>query len=218
MQQKTTSPLHTVSPLPVLVIAREGDPFSGLANFYSGATRGTQKVRSITKKDLKREISILDHGDRAFLLAILELKKAYEIRDQFDLRRSWEKALPLLPSPWPGSRADEIEQREFFATFFSQTPDWAKFAVAQSSTKALEDARFVLWFSDKEQRFSPAVYCPNLKTAVFLKAFLGEIHVCPHCSKPFIPSHKGSDYCSPEHRERYRLIRWRARKRAEAAP
>jgi hypothetical protein len=80
-----------------------------------------------------------------------------------------------------------------------------------------DDAKFVIWHSEKENRFIPALYCSNRKTAAFIVQFMGRIRVCPKCGVPFIPLAGNVDYCCPAHREAHRVARsrWRAKQKPE---
>src|SRR6516165_7306041 len=195
-QRKRDLPFQTVSPLPVLVPAGESDSAIGYANFLRQPDGvqvwKTPKVRLIAKKDLREHISKLQKSDRQLLTAILELKKGYEVRDRLAMQHGYE----ALSWPWfPFYKSDSVAEQ---AAFFSET-HWPKFHVVQIVTETLRDARLVLWFFDQKQQFLPAVYCPTVRTAVFLNALLGNAHACPYCKEVFVSTHGNVAYCSEKH-------------------
>jgi len=87
-------------------------------------------------------------------------------------------------------------------------------------TQMLRQSRFVMWYSEEKYgRFLPALYCLDRRTAVFAMRLAEPIRVCQKCETPFIPIAGNVDYCCIEHREAYRVarFRWRAKQRAEEA-
>src|SRR5690348_6359665 len=83
-------------------------------------------------------------------------------------------------------------------------------------TKMVEKARFVAWYSEKEKRFLPGLFCPDWKTAAFATLFVNEIRVCPKCGVLFVPNDSKHRYCIPSHGVSYRQARSRWRKGQKA--
>ena len=82
-------------------------------------------------------------------------------------------------------------------------------------SQALDSARFVLWWSGKQ--FRPALYCPELKAAVYTFLLMSIVAgrgwgVCPHCGEFFVQKRPDQNYCTIAHREAHRVARWRAAK------
>src|SRR5258706_2267133 len=79
----------------------------------------------------------------------------------------------------------------------------------------------VLWWA--EERFIPAIFCLDMKTALYLHTFfiapVGEIgfRICPHCHNQFFQDRPNKDYCCPAHREAHRVARFRNEKKLRAA-
>jgi hypothetical protein len=98
--------------------------------------------------------------------------------------------------------------------------DWnsVQLFLPQLVARVIEDVRLVLWYSRQAHAFIPAISCPNLKTAIFLKMLFGEIRSCPQCRRPFVPVNSNQDYCSLQHQAAYRVARWRANKKEAAQP
>ena len=189
--------------LPVLVPATPGEASDGFANFDSSS----RKVRLVTKSDL--------HGNglrRAIpeqkldlFLGATSLKAAHEKDDQPALEKAYQKLSQWL---W-GSNAPASLPRGF-----SKDRRWARLHLPQLVTSELADVRIVLWWCDTWSSFSPALYCPDLATAVMLKGLWGDLRVCPWCTEPFVPGRPDQQYCRPAHREAHRVARWRAKQKA----
>ncbi len=76
-----------------------------------------------------------------------------------------------------------------------------------------DGARLVLWWN--KERFLPAIWCPNLKTAFYARALLDIVgtksfRLCAFCADWFRQKRTDQDYCSVAHREAHRVARWRA--------
>jgi len=89
-------------------------------------------------------------------------------------------------------------------------PRWL---LSHEVSQALQEARLVLWWN--KERFLPAVWCPNLKTAFYARALLDIVgtksfRVCAYCGDLFRQKRTDQDYCSIAHREAHRVARWRA--------
>jgi ribosomal protein S27AE len=75
----------------------------------------------------------------------------------------------------------------------------------------------------------PAIFCPDYKTAVFVRLVLGKrldlrnrlsksVKFCPRCGKHFVQSHPKQEYDTPKCREAHRVARWRAKQRGTVEP
>jgi hypothetical protein len=76
-------------------------------------------------------------------------------------------------------------------------------------------SRLVLWWTG--ERFSPAIWCDDIKTAFYVRALLSAVggvglRICPHCGDVFFQERRDQNYCSIAHREAHRVARWRAAK------
>lgn len=83
------------------------------------------------------------------------------------------------------------------------------------SEKLSASSRLVLWWTGK--RFTPAIWCDDPKSAIYVRAMLSVvggkgIRICPHCSEIFFQQRPDQNYCSIAHREAHRVARWRAMK------
>jgi hypothetical protein len=187
--------------VPVLVPASQGEPHDGVANFHvireGPRTRSGPKVRVVRNRDLTESAIRKALGqDYDLLTATLDLKKARETGDALLQRRAYSKLMPHLGlADW---------DPEAFSY-----PGWANVFVPRLATAPLEGARLVLWFCSG--RFIPAIYCPDLKTAIFVRAFLS-FQTCPYCGKIFAPDKNNVVYCRPSHSNAHRMARMRARR------
>ena len=77
--------------------------------------------------------------------------------------------------------------------------------------RLMQNARLVMWCSDREQRFLPGVYCPDWKTAAFATMLVSQLRVCPKCEVPFVPKILKQTYHTPSCREAHRMERKRWR-------
>ncbi len=221
--------LRTVTDIPVLIPCEAGKPCDGLANFYAHLL--FEEVRIVKPEELKNLRTSLKPDEARFLADCLALRVAANKRDQLALEGPYERLWPFItgqanwPSPvkviqidpdfhlgWPDPGVAKA-----FASGASGELSWIHVFLPQLVTNALRDVKLVLWWFKKQQKFIPAIFCPDLKTALFLKGLLGEIRICPRCNKPFVPLNANIDYCSPAHREAHRVARWRAQKKLEAS-
>ena len=80
----------------------------------------------------------------------------------------------------------------------------------------LSAARLVLWWTG--EKFKPALWCPDMKTAFYARVLLGILGgkgfcICPHCGVWFIQDRPDQLFCSVSHREAHRVARWRAQQK-----
>jgi hypothetical protein len=154
---------------------------------------------------------------------VSKLKWAYDEGDEFTLRQAFEKLQPYvkgIPSPeviWVDLPSTKKGVKIALGTG-GQDLSIAPGGYSSLMTQILKCTQFVIWYSEKDERLLPALYCPDKKTAVFAMRFTGRILVCPKCDTPFIPIAGNIDYCCIKHRESHRVerFRWRKKQRTEA--
>ncbi len=98
----------------------------------------------------------------------------------------------------------------------SKDPGWMLSYVLSAE---LREVHLVLWWT--KQRFKPALWCPDMKTAFYVRVLLGVVAgkgfcVCPHCEAWFVQDRPDQTYCSVAHREAHRVARWRAQQKQKA--
>jgi len=198
MNVTSNKPLHphrTQLPLPVLIPCEKGKKHDGVANFYRITRAPAPKVRLLRDEDISEEAirRALSVEDQELLQAVLALKGARERKDSLipaDLirkvmvRLGWPKGMDVM-----------------FA--------WPNVHVPRLATELLQEARLVLWYWSG--KFIPVISCPDLRTAIFVRAFL-TLQRCPHCGNIFLPDKENRVYCKPSHGQAHRVRRMRAKK------
>lgn len=214
----TRNTVQTVTtPLPILVEVDRLKDADGRGNFLPGDRAEESAVRVVSEEDIKVRLrTIFSPKEVLLFLGAIQLKQAHDARDELALQQASEKVRPWLPdfvdlrdSQWKGA-----DGRISF-----RITGMRRYAAVLNYCRLMSDmfqhARLVIWFSEKDARLLPALYCPDWKTAAFVMTFAGRLRVCPKCSTMFIPSADNVDYCSPAHREAHRVARWRDRKKRE---
>jgi TDG/mug DNA glycosylase family protein len=72
--------------------------------------------------------------------------------------------------------------------------------LGQSLNFGVKDVTFAIWWSDKEKRFAPGLFCPDAITALHALALTwigkrGGIAACARCGTTFIKSRKKQTHC-----------------------
>jgi hypothetical protein len=203
------------TPLPVLVEVDSLKDADGRAHFLPEDS-SMRVVRVVRDTDLKKRLrTIFSPKELPLLIGAIQLKQALGAGDGLALHQGSEKVRPWLPDfidirDWRWKSADGRISMEFRGKRYSALLNYIKLMADM-----FQSARLVIWFSEKEERLLPALYCPDWKTAAFVVTFTGRLRVCPKCSEIFIPSADNVDYCSPAHREAHRVARWRSRQPAD---
>lgn len=225
--------------LPVLVPATPARG-EGLATFEQELGR-PQPVRIFKDSDLKDAKRHLTESEATHFYAIVALaqslrhpsdsiaienaravlEKAYEIRraeprfgglPPAGLAEGLSRLVGLPPQQslevWEGRRAGPRAALD---------PRWQlSYEVSQA---IFFSARLVLWWTSC--RFTPAIWCQDMKTAFYVRALLTAVggkglRICPHCNEPFLQERPDQSYCSIAHREAHRVARWRAEKASKS--
>lgn len=233
--------INTVTDFPVL-IPSSSDQQEGVATFLSelGPLR---PVRSLRNSDLQNAPRALNPSEANHFAAMMMLRKALGTRPDplamdrakellrvaCELRRKqrdtmrpnaseWEnsdfaKALQAMAGLSSSKEALEVYEGLRPGPRASADPRWL---LSHEVSQALGHARLVLWWNT--ERFLPAVYCPDLKTAFYARALLDIVgtksfRVCTYCGDLFRQKRPDQDYCSIGHREAHRVARWRAKQK-----
>jgi hypothetical protein len=218
--------LHTVtSPLPVLVNLGDEewvkDADGGRAHFLAGE-HSHAFLRLVRSTDVKERLQkIFAPKEISLFLGAIQLRQALDARDEWALQNASQKVRPWLPdfAEIP-TRVLEIDAKRKTASL-KITGINHRYSGFLNYSRLIADmfakARLVMWFSEKDGRFLPALYCPDWKTAACVVTFMGRIRVCPKCSSVFIPSDDKVEYCKPEHGVAYRTARsrWRAKQQVQ---
>jgi hypothetical protein len=186
-----------------------GDSFSTAGGNVEGVA-----IRIVTDRDVRgaQELKrIFPRKDELDLLAgTLDLRYGHMHNDSLTLRRGYDRVWPWVCRE---DRSDESARRKHFVDTYGKDNFYSERWYPQIVAEMLSKARLVVWFSGKARQFVPAIFCPDWKTAAFVKHFLGRLRSCPHCGKLFVPSRSDTDYCCTKCRDAHRLARWRANKK-----
>jgi hypothetical protein len=196
-------------------------------------------VRAVTQDDLapsskRSPIRSVSEADKEFFLAVVALMKGLENKDRVAIARARERVVLALgrkqgidpSSPdvrrvasqlglEPGRDAVALE---IFTLGPGHSADvgWLFSSVVSGE---LDSVRLVLWWFRKQ--FRPALYCPDLKSALFTLILMKIVGgkgwgACPQCGDFFVQKRPDQTYCTVAHREAHRVARWRAAKTALA--
>jgi hypothetical protein len=224
---------NDVTSLPILIPAVRREKREGFTIFGPVRTLGTNDMRDAVSVFRVHEakhfygVTMLGKalGERPDSLAI---KRAVElIREAYALKIKADESDGTAFAPFPEPENPEQERMEFahaLSDLRSLTPTQTKSALLSKKSQATNPrwllsnevssaigaARLVLWWTG--HAFKAAIWCPERKTAFYACALFGMLHICPHCSQPFLPKRPDQDYCSVAHREAHRVARWRAGK------
>src|ERR1035437_558858 len=192
---------ETVTDLPILVpcSAREQE---GLATFLGKL--GFQPVRAFADSDLtpkskRNPLRTMLESEQRFFAAIVALQHALEKKDRLAATRAREKLTraiaekerivldpdhvrQLASSPGIKPERAELMALELYTLRPGEEDERVLLSVRVS--EALASVRLVLWCSGTQ--FRPALYCPDLKSALYtfvlMKTVSGQSWgVCPFC-------------------------------------
>jgi hypothetical protein len=222
--------------VPVLIPAKPPQQ-EGFATFFRELGPATP-VRIFRNSELRNVRGHLTSEEAQHFIAVLDLTTALQNpSDPIALR----KAEKRLKKAYDAKRGEPTELYRLFDEQFSDevkknTNLSTREAVdvvmgRRPSARATKDrrwllseelsemlsaySRLVLWWTG--ERFTPAIWCENVKTAFYVRALLNvvggrSLRICPHCGEVFFQARPDQNYCSIAHREAHRVARWRAMK------
>ena len=191
--------------------------------FFPADWKGSMGVHVVTEADVKlwlrSELSPKEHN---LFVGLNYLKFGIDERDEYTLMRGYDKLRPIVKDLAPPEDTKRVDLKTKDGTEISFLPVERKWTATVWNysglfTEALKNTRFVMWGSETYNRFLPALFCRDKKTAVFAMRLAGSLRVCPKCDAPFVPSAGNVDYCCIEHREAYRIARFRWNKKKKLA-
>lgn len=210
-------------PLPVLVRATpeqiKRHDYDGLANFDQ--RKPLQPVKVFGTKYIT-EGTELNHAVRkamgakwGLFTAVTQLREAHERGSDYEIRGAFQRMLEAMQNP---TKDKQVTQQ--IAGAWAQ-PGWssktAPVYLPPAFACEMESAKLVLWWNNRRKRFLPALFCGDYSTAMFARAALRDLSVCPECGKPFIPARPDQEYHDIHCRERHRQRRHREKLRGSKA-
>lgn len=196
-------PLQSVTTLPILVDATL-EQAEGVYLLPTGTTKNVRVLRRDEERTSHKNKEALDKH-----YALTKLRSAAIGKNAEDLREA----------------AEELQQWRWRPTaHFKVTENWADARVMQHTARlifselmsgALANARLVMWWpaTGRTLFLSPAIYCPDLDTALFARFALQGYRLCKKCKTPFYPMPPQRLYCQPSHGVAYRTQKSRKRPR-----
>jgi hypothetical protein len=207
-----------------------------------GPVRVITDVELRSKRGLIEALSTMKDYEREQFRAVGSLLSALQTQDisgfalarqrvanAFALKHATDSKLGFVPA-----REDDLEFGGLLIRVFGLRPGQEREAIqrwngyrlgpraeadhgwllSQLMSEGLESVRLVLWWSGNGVR--PAIYCPDLKAAVYTFLLTKKWGVCLHCGDFFIQKRPDQNYCMIAHREAHRVARWRAAKAARS--
>jgi hypothetical protein len=227
---------NTVTDVPVLIPCPRNEQ-EGLATFLGESGYENQPVRILTDADLEKGsknqplremwdterklfaglVNLLDGLREKDQLAITRARErlidAIALRDGVVVHPDMAKATSNMPRLKPG-QTEKIALE--LSTLGPRSSANEKWLLSTYFSEALDSVRLVLWWSGTQ--FRPALYCPDLKSALYTFVLMRVVAgrgwgVCPFCGLFFVQIRSDQNYCSIAHREAHRVARWRAAKK-----
>jgi hypothetical protein len=224
--------VKTVTNIPILVPC-EPRHRQGLVTWAPDTS--DQHVRVITHADLdpkskRNPFRALSVADREFFLSVNTLLQGLERKDQIAIARARERVVVALGakqglnlnSDWVRRTASQLGLRPgrealalILATLDPRQSQDIRYLFSGVVSGELDSVRLVLWWYGG--RFRPALYCLDLKSALFTFILMRTVGrpgwgACPHCGDFFVQKRSDQAYCTIAHREAHRVARWRASK------
>ncbi len=224
---------NTVTEVPVLIPCARNEQ-QGLATFLGELGFENQPVRPLTDGDLDKKstnhpLRTLWDTERKFFAALVNLLDGVQDKDQLAITRGRERLVEAIAlrdgvdvgpdtlraaSNMRGLKPGEAEKIALdLSTLGPRSSADEKWLLSTYFSEALDSVRLVLWWSGYE--FRPALYCPDLKSALYTFVLMRVVAgrgwgVCPFCGLFFVQTRSDQNYCSVAHREAHRVARWRA--------
>lgn len=207
--------IQTVTHLPILVEVERAKDADGRGYFLPGDRSEQSLFRVVKRADIKARFrTIFTAKEVPLFLGSVRIKQALDAGDEFELQRALDAVRPWVPD------FADLKDRQWKSAdgrVTIATRGMKRYSVQLNYSRLMADmfqeARLVMWFSEKEDRIIPAVYCPKWKTAAFVMTFAGRLRVCPKCNDIFSPKKNGKagGYCSLAHGNAHRIQRKRWR-------
>lgn len=225
----------TVTEIPVLIPCPRNEQ-QGLATFLGELGYENQPVRPLTDADLDKKsknhpLRTMWDTERKFFAGLVNLLDGLQDKDQLTITRARERLIEAIAlrdgvvvppdvlhatSAMRGIKPGDAKKIALdLCTLGSRSSADEKWLLSTYFSQALDSVRLVLWWSGTQ--FRPALYCPDLKSALYTFVLMRVVAgrgwgVCPFCGLFFVQTRSDQNYCSVAHREAHRVARWRAAK------
>ena len=145
-------------------------------------------------------------------IATTQFRAAHESGNKHEIDRTFGKLLEAQ------DKSGDYSALRGRITDFWLAPGWssntAPVNLPPAFSDAMSGARLVLWWNSRKKQFLPAIFCPDYRTAMFVRAAMKDLRACPDCDKPFIQERADQEYCSTRCGTRHRVRRMREKRRS----
>ena len=233
MMQRVSS--NTVTDVPILIPCARNEQ-RGVATFLGELGYENKPVRPLTDADFDKEsknhpLRTMWDSERTLFAGLVNLLDGLQDKDQLTITRARERLIEVIAlrdgvvvppdvlratSAMRGLKPGQAEKIALdLCTLGSRSSADEKWLLSTHFSQALDSVRLVLWWSGTQ--FRPALYCPDLKSALYTFVLMRVVAgrgwgVCPFCGLFFVQTRSDQNYCSIAHREAHRVARWRAAK------
>lgn len=224
-----------VTDVPILIPCARNQQ-QGQATFLEESDHDNRPVRPLTDADLdgkskNQPLRKMWNTEGKVFAGLVSLLKGLQMKDQLATTQARERLIEAIAlrdgvvvipdmlratSGMRGLKAEEAEKIALeLSTLDSRSSADVKWLLSTYFSRALDSVRLVLWWSGTQ--FRPALYCPDLKSALYTFVLMKVVAgrgwgVCPFCGLFFVQTRSDQNYCSVAHREAHRVARWRATK------
>jgi hypothetical protein len=238
---KTRDRDNAVTPIPVLIPAVPRDKRDGRLIQADDYDIAVQIVRLTNPVALLAENSgvgdateypMVGIRHRAGLFALLRLTQAVQTRDLADLKayvrlqsadefKRWrdsdaELRVAFGTKEWPRPKRKELEAaQEGIVKSLVRRIRFPILEVSHQLNTRLREAKFVIWWVERDKKFAPGIFCENMATAVaaLLATSVASpegLGACERCGAWFSRKKRIQRYCSLRCGNAARKVRQRA--------
>lgn len=205
----TTRPLPAITTLPVLIKSGDSASVDGSGTLFPTKNTDTE-YWGLHVVSMREALSHVDewkssHPERWRLITgVALMQRAQKERNwvlfQEALDRVWQKVPHIFSAEIPHIRGSK---------------NWKKAIYAYSGlmSNLLQTSRFVIWYSTRDSRIRPGLFCPDWEVAVYAMVGMDHVRICkkPGCGEPFIPGPKTTkECCTQAHANALRVALWKA--------
>jgi hypothetical protein len=237
-----------VTPIPVLIDAVPRERRDGqvvVHDDYDIAVRALpldapdMLLKTTAVQKLEREYNVVPEKKRAELMALLRLTQAIQTRKLVDLaayvvlqsgadsqrwlaqERELRKTLGRGDKNWPIPGKEKVAKYEDESV--NRLIKRARHPISEVSRQLnrwLRRVRFVIWWSERETRLMPGLYCQDMATALAALLFsrvasTKGLAVCERCGKRFVRTRRGQRFHSGRCGDADRKARQRAKQKGK---
>lgn len=202
-------PLPRVIPVPVLIRSNDHTSVDGVGTLFTLQDTEISGLHVVSKQEA---FAHLDKWERS-KPDVQQLVRGAALMQRAQREKNWisfQNALDLVQKWVPCVLGDAEIQH------IRGSKSWKKAGWAYSGlmSNLLQTTRFTMWYSPKDNRLHPGLFCPDWEVAVYAIVGMDHIRICkkPGCGVPFIPDPM-QEYCNPAHGNSDRVARSKAKKR-----